>query len=510
MLGWMGKNRSQHPLAEEKEARALLADIPTGDPYRALEELAYWVESVRGADDLRPARVWDLLSQLDRAAKPHQRKLSQDYLEAAARLQKFQEQRIWNTVVEFWRQLAASYESLLAASTPVGAQRPLLPSIAARAIRAHTLELKWALLRYGPVDPTLWGRLAALYLQAEQGEFAGRVCEVYPGTYGNSTVTREYLKALMLMMSSNGNLPPRKLEIGERVVAQLSEHFVLSAEPGAGCAYLVDLGAAKPPARLVARVAPQPGCRYFGPGTAYERLQALIERLAGGGNVPTDINLGGDFDVETVLEVLRHLLRQWAVVPPERSGERRQSYSRLQVVHDMERLLGVLGARGESPGLDDVAESWTVENESESGFGAVIPASRGDWIRVGSMLGFRYEDGNAWGVGVVRRLVNTEDNQRYVGIQTLARGCTPVRLVPVGPSGKPLDGAQDGLLLPSNAPGSGAANEVNILLRLGGFARQRNYEMTAYDRRYVVAPKALVEAGTDFDMARFRLVQRVL
>ncbi len=509
MLGWMSKNRSQHPLADEKKARDLLADIPASDPYRALEELAYWLESLRSAEDLRPGRVWEIISLVDRAAKPHQRKLSQEYLEVSSRLQKFQEQRIWNGVVEFWRQLAAAYEFCFAQSVPVGALRPLLPSMVARAIRAHTLELKWALMRYGPVDPTLWGRLSALYSQAEGADFADRVCEVYPGPFGDSTVTREYLKALMLMMSSNGNLPPRKLEIGERVVAQLSEFFVVQATPGPGCAYLVDLSAAKPPARLVARVAPQSACRYFGPGSASDRLRKFIERLETSGNVPPDLNLGADFDADSVVDVLRHLERQWAVVPPERSGERRRTFSRIQVVHELEGILGVLTVAGTAASLD-MGETWTVENESEQGFGAVIPASGGDWIRVGGALGFRYEDGHSWGVGVVRRLVNTDDNQRYVGIQTLTRGCNRIRLVPIGPSGRPLDGAQDAVMLPSGARDSTASAEVTVLMRLGGFSGQRNFEMTAYDRRYVIAPKALVEAGADFDMGRFRLVQRVL
>ena len=140
----------------------------------------------------------------------------------------------------------------------------------------------------------------------------------------------------------------------------------------------------------------------------------------------------------------------------------------------------------------------------------MIPASRGDWIRVGGVLGFKHEDGHAWGVGVVRRLVNTGDNQRYVGIQTLTRGCNRIRLVPVGPSGRPLDGAQEAVMLPSSAADSTAAAEVTVLMRVGGFSNQRNFEMTAFGRRYVIAPKALVEAGSDFDMGRFRLVQRVI
>ncbi len=71
----------------------------------------------------------------------------------------------------------------------------MAPTIAARALRALTLELKWSLMRYGPIDPTLWGRLGALYAQAEASGFALKACAVYPGAHGETTVQREYLKA---------------------------------------------------------------------------------------------------------------------------------------------------------------------------------------------------------------------------------------------------------------------------------------------------------------------------
>src|SRR5512136_371145 len=216
MLAFIKRSRSVHPMAEEKGAKEVFAELYTQDPYKALEDLAFWLDATRTADGLKPQRIYEIIDQLDQAAKPHQRKLSQEYLTAGVRLQKFQEQRIWTTVVEFWRQLGAGYEFCLAQTLPgvagSGALKPLSASLAARAIRALTLELKWGLMRYGPVDPTLWGRLAALYTQAEAGGYALKTCTVYPGPSSESTVRREYLKALMLAMSATDTLLPRRLE----------------------------------------------------------------------------------------------------------------------------------------------------------------------------------------------------------------------------------------------------------------------------------------------------------
>jgi hypothetical protein len=513
MLGFMKKGRAEHPMADEKAAKQFLAELPAQDPYKMLEELAFWLDATRSADGLKPLRCFEIVDQLDSAGKTHQRKLSQEYLAGGVRLQKFQEQRIWSAVVEFWRQLGAAYEFCLAQTLPgvsgSGALKAQAPAIAARALRALALELKWALLRYGPVDPTLWGRLAALYSQAEGGGYATKVCAVYPGPHSDSTVQREYLKAAMLAISATDSLLPRKLEIAERIVAQFADGFVLHREPAKGCHYYVDLQAAKPPARRVAKVAPAPSLRYFGPGAAAQRLDALIASIAQRGVVPSDVNLGGTYEATMVLEVARHLARYWAEVPPTRREERRRSVARLHVVHNFDDVIGIISGESRSLDFQQNIETWTVENESDSGFGALIPDSASDWLRVGTLLGIKLEDSNAWGVGIVRRITNYASQQRYVGIQTLAKGGARVKLIPVGAKGQP-EGGDDAVLLPSSAADSTGTGELNLLMRMGTFSPRQSFNMRAYEREYLLVPKALLEGGQDFDMAKFRVMQRAL
>src|SRR5690242_4933705 len=156
MLGF-SKNRSDHPMADEKGAKELLSELPTADPYKTLQELTHWIEVAREAEGLKPQRIFEIIDQLDNVGRPHARKLSQEYLAAGNRLQRFQEQRIYTSVVEFWRQLGASYEFCIvqSASSVSGAAaiKPHVPMISVRAIRALTLEMKWGLMRYAPVDP---------------------------------------------------------------------------------------------------------------------------------------------------------------------------------------------------------------------------------------------------------------------------------------------------------------------------------------------------------------------
>ena len=82
---------------------------------------------------------------------------------------------------------------------------------------------------------------------------------VYPGKFGESTVQREFLKGVMLNISSTDSLLPAKLEIAERVVAQFSESFVMNRQPGKGCHYYFDLQESKLPARVMSRLQMTPG-----------------------------------------------------------------------------------------------------------------------------------------------------------------------------------------------------------------------------------------------------------
>jgi len=512
MLGFI-KKKSHHPMADEKGAKELLAELPSGDAFKTLEEVTHWLEAARDAEGLKPQRIFEIVDLLDTTGRLHARKLSQEYLAAGNRLQRFQEQRIYSSVVEFWRQLGAGYEFCLAQSQPSvagsGALKQLVSAITVRAIRALTIEFKWGLMRYAPVDPTLWGRLGALYAQAEKSGFADKMCNPYPGIPGESSVQREYLTVLMLGMSATDSLLPRKLEVAERIVSSFAHYFVLQKQLAKGCHYHVDLAVARPPARLMARVGSVPSVRYFGPGTACEVAEKVIGTITDTGAVPSDLNLGGNYEPSLVVEVLRHLARYWAPVPPSRNEERRRSFARINIVHDFNEILAIIagGARDQTDlSFDQHIETWTVENESENGYGAIIPPSQPDWLKVGTLLGIKLEDGNAWGVGIVRRLSNDPTQQRYVGIQTLAKGGARVKLFAV--SGSKVEFGEDAVLLPSSAADSSGTGELNLLMRMGTFSERQSFKMRAYERDYLLVPKQLLEGGQDFDMAKFRVLQR--
>jgi hypothetical protein len=513
-MALFGGNKPDHPMADIKGARALIAEFPAQDPVKALEEVTFWLESVSHTEGFKLDYRYELYDVLDQAAKNHQRKISQDYLNTD-RQEKFRESKLWNTEFEFWKMLGAGYnqciEQYQAGASGAGSIKKDLPAIVARVVRSLTLQLKWAALRYGPVDDRMWSELGRIYLFAEARGFARTPVAMYPGVHGQSTVEQEFLKALMLGVSATDGLTPLKQEIAERTVAHFGKLYKIQDKPAPECNYYFDLSMRKPPARVMKGLEPGPMIRYFGACAALPGLLKLIEDTKSKESVPSDVNLGGLYEIGLVMSVMRHLAVYWSDKPPARSSERRKIATRLTVVHGLGSIL-----RCVNPDMDEVSldfhamegcESWIVENVSDGGFGAIVPQVKGDWIKVGSLLGVQNEGAAYWGAGIVRRITHDEFQQRRVGIQLISKAVIPVHLAPAGhvSSIHLLRFGDHGVLLSTTPDKNG---DIGLLLKIGGFTQQQALEMTVREKRYYLMPRKLVEDGEDFDWAKFKVMRQ--
>lgn len=513
-MALFGGSRPDHPMADIKQAKKLIADLPANDSVKALEEIAFWLDSLNRTEGFRVDLRFQIVDLLDQTAKLHQRKVSQEYL-LTQRLQKFQENKLWTAVFDFWRLLANGYslciEQFQSGASGSGGIKNDLPAIVARVLRALTLQLKWVLLRYGPTESRIWGELGRLYHFAETKKFAVAVIQIYPGQHGQSSVRQEFLKALMLSVSSTDGLNPIQQEIAERTVAHFGGMYTLQEKPGPGCNFFFDLSMRKPPARVQKNSVPDTMMRFFGAGKALAGLSALIHETRQKEGIPADVNLGGNYETEVVLGVMQHLALYWSDEPPARSSERRKVATRLTVVHGYDEILRSVdpaadGAASEFEQVVD-SESWIVENASEGGFGAIIPQVKGDWIKIGAVLGVQTETAKSWSAGVIRRITSDEHQQRRVGIQLLGRAAIPVRLAPAGmPSSG--DAAREGAhaLLLSTTPDKNG--EIALLLKVGRYTSDQSLDMHVRDKTYLLMPSKLTEGGQDFDCAKFKVMQR--
>jgi hypothetical protein len=512
-MALFGGGKPDHPMADPKQARVLISEFPANDATKALEEVTFWLDSVSRTEGFKLDYRYELYDALDQAAKNHQRKLSQDYL-ATDRQEKFRESKLWNTIFDFWHTLGNAYnqcvEQFQAGASGAGTIKKDLPAIAARALRTLTLQLKWSALRYGPVDDRVWGELGRLFLFAESKRFAATPVDIYPGAHGQGSVEQEFLKALMLGVSSTDGLTPLKQEVAERTVAHFGKLYQMQTKPGPECNYYFDLSMRKAPARIMKNIEPGPMIRYFGAGKALPALRQLMDDIKTKEGVPSDVNLGGTYENDLVLSVMGHLAMYWSDKPPARHSERRKIAARLTVVHGMEQILRSIRPAEEDVSLDfqakDAGESWIVENVSEGGFGAIVPPVKGDWIKVGSVLGVQSETAKFWGAGVVRRLTRDEFQQRRVGIQLVSKAVIPVRLSPAGNvSSFNVTREGDAAVLLSTTPDKNG--DISLLLKVGSYTPTQALEMTVRGKQYYLMPRKLVEGGDDFDWAKFKVMK---
>ncbi len=509
-LKWLGGSNVDHPMANPVQARQIVAELPVKDSTKALEEIIEWLESLNRTDGFKVDRRYECVDLLDGAAKRHQRELTQEYL-STSRVQKFLENRLWNAEFGFCKELGEAYvrciKECVGGMDGSSAVQRVLPALVARALRSLALQLKWILLRYGLVEKRIWAHLALLYRLAEEKGISDQAIAVYPGPHGNSTVKREFLKALMLPASSLDGLPPVKQQIAERAVEHFAESFVLSVQPD-GCTHSFELAAPRSPVRLVPRVAPA-GLLYFGAGEARTRIDQLVEHIAAKDGVPQDFNLGGSYPKDEVIGVLRHLAQYWSDKAPARGSERRPTAARITVVPGVDQVFGAFQP-STSKNFDFsqnlTAESWIVENVSDGGYGAIVPPQKIDWVKVGALIGMKHETSNYLGIGLIRRITRDAHQQRRVGIQVLTKTAIPVTISKANTmSSLNFDLREETAILLTVKPD--ARGEIDMLLRVGIFKGSDSLEMTLRERNYQLVPSSIIEAGEDYYWARFKVTK---
>ncbi len=513
MLKWITGEKIDHPMADVKQAREIIADLPSIDSSRALDDIVNWLESLNHTEGFKLDRRFENIDLLDAAAKNHQRKLTQDYL-STGRQQKFRENKLWTGVYGLWKHLGDGYLKCIAqyesGTSSQSFARKLLPVIAARGLRALSLQLKWTLLRYGLAQPRIWSEMSRLYQLAEAGGFADNVIAVYPGAHGQSSVRQEFLKAMMLSASSTDGLTPVEQEIAERTVAHFTSLFKLEKTPSATCNYYFDLAASKPPARMIKGAASGGTLRYFGAGEGLPRLRQLAAEISETGGIPQDVHLGGTYQNDVIVGVLQHLAQYWSENPPERSAQRHKMSTRITIVPGLVETINTLDPNSSDEldfMKDKTAESWIVENVSDGGYGAIIPAAKSDWVKVGGLIGVQNETSIYWGIGVIRRVASDELQQRRVGIQVLSKTAILIRISHAA-SGIADNGdrkPEPAILLSTSPDGNG---EVGVVMRAGLFNPRDSLDMTANGKPYLLMPSSLVEGGEDFDWAKFKVMRR--
>jgi hypothetical protein len=500
-LGGLFAQKTDHPLANARELRKVLSELPKDNAFKALDDISGWLESLEGTSNFPVGTLYEVLEQFEEAAQPHLKRLSREYF-GTSRLSKSEENRLWSINYGFWTRLAAGYERCLRSVGEKGdTLKSVLPTLCIRLIAALGQALKWEQFHYGPSPDACWLSLGQALLAAEDAGVAGKVVAL-PGKSGMSTALQEYQKVMIFQAASLDSLPPVGIELAEQVIAHFLSGFVFTAKALIDSVYWVDLKLAQPPLRLARMPArAEPTQRFLKPGTAHEAMRAVLETLERGGDMPPEIKLGGQYPVKLLVTVFRHLTNYLSPMPPQRLHDRHR------VTHQMSVLNGLVNAfvvfsdefGGRPTGLP--TEIWIAENVSRGGFGALIDNIPGEWLKVGALVAMQPEGGENWLLGVIRRFHRTSEKDARVGIQALAtkaisiearsRG-TSIYMAAAGPTPALL-------LLEGNEP-----NEFRVVLPPATFDLRESMEYVRDGQRFVLTPVALIEQSADYELARYR------
>jgi hypothetical protein len=501
MLNIFGGGKPDHPMADLKEARRILEEVPAHDAFKALEELAHWLESVRTVEGFKPDYRLQLVLLVDDAAQVPVRKLQRDYL-SSARLSRFQEQRLWNAIHGYWKQSALAFEScveiFVSGAKGADALKSGLPLLTVRALRSLAAQIKWQYIRYGPFDGSLWGHVARVYAFAEAQKIAGAKAVVQAGLPGESTPEQEFLRAVMLAASSPDSLLPVEMELAERLIAHFSMSFKLAMDQQPDIAYWIDLATDRPPLRLARPPQHAPTLRFFAAGKATQELVEMARSIESSHAMPAGVSLGGTYEPEAVLEVLRHLALYWSSTPPERRHQRHRVKSRLLVAPGFDGIMSVLDPSTTLDFDSNLIENWIVEDVSAGGFGASIPHIKGEWLGIGCLTGLQPEGGDNWVIGIIRRLNRDARQQGSVGIQSLGRTAALVTL-----RGQNGDETRAILLNPSVT-----AMEAQLLVRPDVHVAGQTFEFNHGAMTVLLLPSAVQERGGDFELISARQMIR--
>jgi len=533
------EGKPDHPLFDVKEAGRLLAELPKDEPYRAIEEVTAWLDSVKDVPGFRPELRAKIIMLLDEAGQPLYAGLLHLYL-GAPHLQDFRGKHLWQGLHGFVRALSEAYavciQEYRQAETKSLEHKERMPVICVRLLRAVAEQMKLQLMHYVDIEQSVWERLCSCYSFAEAGQIADSMVFAYPKQVIHVSPQRELLRALVLYESSPGTLAPDQIEVCFRIAGRMVSFFDFRDAPDPDCAYCFDLAEPAPPRRADENLQATPSMRFFGTSKAVPKVADIIAQHEHG-QIQQEQRFGSEFTPAGKLTVLKHLQLYWGKDQPHRHQERRGISSAIDVIHSF-RTISRLVARmdidnaqnisekdaaalkersginlaADSDEIDYSTENWTVTDLSVDGIGGTIPNNGGDWVKIGDLCGLKAKNSSIWWIGMVRRLHTDTRGVVHVGIEMLARKPLSVWLRTLGKGTEKVSNWETSsssfeydylpaILLPD--AGNSYAN-ATVLMESGSYVPETLYEVMLGEKSRDIKLTDLLAEGEDYEQIGFK------
>lgn len=471
------------------------------------------------------------------------------------------QERIWQDVISIASVMLTAYRRFI----QLEAEHPdehlidkALPLITGRCLRYLSIEAKWHYFRMESPSNKVWSRAHQLYRLAEVKGFESDPITLYPGSsFLPTTCADEYLQLLLLETVNSGSLLPRQIDQVDQWLNKWTQNLTLERQYSPDKhLYVVNLtepeGVSRCSEEMVGDM-----CRYISMQLVVNQINSAIKGLEQGES-PAKLDLGAEARSPGSLDLLRHLSAAWALQKGKafkRASERRPTRRIVDVIHGVSNIYVAVKlsldhqrvgeAQREAVDYDELVdmklygfvssrtrekiaqstynalnhttietESWTVENESEGGLGAVLPSIENDWVRIGSLIGLREHAGEHtgdWQLGVVRRLTKVNNDQLYAGIQMLnytsfavkLEGLNKSKTVNLSIAGLPdLSGMteKNGLLMIAED------KQPSLLLQTADYAPDKIVKLVGREKIVTVKLKDVKEKGIDWTWAQLDVI----
>ncbi len=459
------------------------------DPSQALQQVVGRVLAARARSDLSHAARLRIIFEFDKAVQRQARTGLERYLSLSATLSPARH-ALWQIVRRCWATLFETYaESLMAVEADTEAlARSEIAELSIRAIRAGTQCIKWDAFHHGPIQPDTWAVLNQAYRLALLADVAQRNVQLRSDRATESTVEREYLRALAFNSLGVDQLDAFRLEVSSRLIQYVLPYLELTEHADAASLQWVDVSGREAPARLLRQSETAGLARFFSGTVASEPLQEMLEQVASG-KIPEPLLSAGQADASggKVASALSHMIRCWSSEPPVRRHRRHVLPGTMLVVPGLQqfalRLAGDPRAR--------TPYAWQLQDASLQGIGADARLDEASDLAVGTLLGMHMPDSATWRVGAVRRVWRSTPGMGRVGVELL--GGTPVAAMAD-------DGAGELSVVVLDAPRRGQPTRV-LVPGAGLRANAPIYLLGAAPLK--LSPLSTLEYGTDHEIRMY-------
>jgi hypothetical protein len=430
-----------------------------------------------------------------------------------------------------------------------GLDRKTVGLLLARAIFAAVTHKKLLRMRYRFVEPVIWAEMYWLYAYGEVHNLSRSMLKIYPKREPETSAHREFVVGLVFEIAPLGNIDPHQMESLDQIIRKYDPFFAFREKRDSETLFYVDLARNQWPDRLLEGLGHKPTMRYFGVGVALSHVIRLLKEVLRAREVPAWLVLPGEQKIDNCVVLLRKLIVHWSKEPPKRQHPRARQEATINVLHGFSQIRRMIAGvsylksgktvgyvsyqelfemhrygfvnekrappkpeaakdpremlkKIELAGDKELMQKWTINDTSESGIGA-LAVQHAEWLRIGALVGFRYEDKMDWSVSVVRRLSRNEQNQALIGLQ-LFKGEPDVAragsldkreqsawdMVPEAG----IYGWQDAMVMQGTS---------TMLLGPGSYFDGRRFKITISSVKIFVKLTELIESGPDFELVRY-------